>query len=59
MAAPLCLTALWVLPIDADPIESLSVAGTLDSGLGASEGGSSCASPSGPMGRKVDGETVD
>lgn len=41
--------------IDADPIESLSVAGTLDSGLGASEEGSSCASPS----RRVDGETVD
>ncbi len=45
--------------IDADPIESLSAAGTLDSGLGASEGGSSCASPLGPMGRKADSETVD
>ena len=45
--------------IDADPIESLSAAGTLDSGLGASEEGSSCASPLGPIGRKVDCETVD
>ena len=45
--------------IDADPIESLSAAGTLDSGLGASEEGSSCASPLGPMGRRMDSETVD
>lgn len=45
--------------IDADPIESLSAAGTLDSGLGPSEKGSSCASPLGPMGRRMDGETVD
>ena len=45
--------------IDADPIESLSAAGTLDSGLGASEEGSSCASPLGPMGSKMDSETVD
>ena len=45
--------------IDADPIESLSAAGTLDSGLGASEEGSSCASPLGPMGRRIDSETVD
>lgn len=45
--------------IDADPIESLSAAGTLDSGLGASEEGSICASPLGPMGRKMDNETVD
>ena len=45
--------------IDADPIESLSAAGTLDSGLGASEEGSNCASPLGPMGRKTDSETVD
>ena len=45
--------------IDADPIESLSAAGALDSGLGASEEGSSCASPLGPMGRRRDSETVD
>ena len=45
--------------IDADPIESLSATGTLDSGLGASEEGSSCASPLGPTGRRRDGETVD
>ncbi len=45
--------------IDADPIESLSAAGTLDSGLGASEEGSGCASPLGPTGRRVDCETVD
>ena len=45
--------------IDADPIESLSAAGTLDSGLGASEGGSSCESPLGPMGRRTHSETVD
>ena len=45
--------------IDAEPMESLSVAGTLDSGLGASEEGSSCASPLGPMGRRMDGETAD
>lgn len=45
--------------IDADPIESLSAAGTLDSGLGPSEQGSSCASPLGPMARRVDSETVD
>ncbi|KAF6231232.1 hypothetical protein HO173_010564 [Letharia columbiana] len=45
--------------IDADPIESLSATGTLDSGLGASEEGSGCASPSGLMGRRKDGETVD
>ena len=42
--------------IDADPVESLSAAGTLDSGLGASEEGSSCASP---LQRRMDGETVD
>ena len=45
--------------IDADPIESMSVTGTLDSGLGASEEGSSCASPLGPTGRRRDSETVD
>lgn len=45
--------------IDADPIGSLSAAGTLDSGLGASEEGSSCASPMGLIGRKTDSETVD
>lgn len=47
--------------IDADPIESLSAAGTLDSGLGASEEGSSCASPLGSMGLtgKMNGEAVD
>ena len=45
--------------IDADPIESLSVTGTLDSGLGASEEESSCASPLGPTGRRRDSETVD
>ena len=45
--------------IDADPIESLSAAGTVDSGLGTSEEGSSCASPQGLMGRKTDSETVD
>ena len=45
--------------IDADPIESLSAAGTLDSGLGASEEGSSCASPLGSIGRRIDSETVD
>ena len=45
--------------IDADPIESLSAAGTLDSGLGASEEGSSCAGPLGPTGRRRDSETVD
>ena len=44
--------------IDVDPIESLSAAGTLDSGLGASEEGSSCASPPGPVAR-IDNETVD
>ena len=44
--------------IDADPIESLSAAGTMDSGLGASEEGSSCASPLGPVAR-IDNETVD
>lgn len=45
--------------IDADPMESLSAAGTLDSGLGASEEGSSCASPLGPVGRRRDSEAVD
>lgn len=47
--------------IDADPIESLSAAGTLDSGLGASEEGSSCASPSGPTGPtgRIESEAVD
>ncbi|CAF9927046.1 MAG: NAD(+) kinase [Alectoria fallacina] len=45
--------------IDADPIESLSAVGTLDSGLGASEEGSSCASPLGPTARRMDSETVD
>ena len=45
--------------IDADPIESMSAAGTLDSGLGASEDGSHCASPSGLMARRTDSETVD
>ena len=44
--------------IDADPIESLSAAGTMDSGLGPSEEGSSCASPLGPV-AKIDNETVD
>ena len=45
--------------IDAEPMESLSAAGTLDSGLGASEEGSSCASPLGPMARRIDSETID
>ena len=45
--------------IDADPVEILSTAGTLDSGLGASEEGSICASPSGPMWRRTPSETVD
>ena len=49
--------------IDADPIESLSAAGTLDSGLGASEEGSkegsSCSSPLVSMGRKTDSDTLD
>ena len=49
--------------IDADPIESLSAAGTLDSGLGASEEGSkegsSCGSPLLSMGRKTDSDTLD
>lgn len=44
--------------IDADPIESLSAAGTLDSGLGPSEEGSSCASPLGPV-ATIENETVD
>ena len=45
--------------IDAEPMESLSAAGTLDSGLGASEEGSSCTSPLGPMARRMDSETID
>ena len=49
--------------IDADPIESLSAAGTLDSGLGASEEGSkegsSCGSPLVSMGRKMESDTLD
>ena len=44
--------------IDAEPMESLSAAGTLDSGLGASEEGSSCASPLGER-KRTDNETID